>query len=238
MTIFFTGIILSLLGAFGNVYRGADAFAKYGLSSGIMRMLVALIPTTAILLPFKPSWEVWVISYPLILYFSLTAGWGTWFHIRSQVGWKHNLDAFWVEIIMLNLVGKHWLPAGEKSPRQDSWLGKKTIIHSPTGYVRSFTWYIFYNFLAMSFRGLGFGICVVSILCYIHGFHPFYMLILGLSFTMGVCYHIWYDFEDVEKLDKLPKFLNHAPNALGEFLYGAIVLGGPVYWICVLISLT
>jgi hypothetical protein len=171
INILLTSILLSFLGSYGNVIRGGlDVLNSNKIPHGVKRILIAMIPTFAILSPFEPDWKVWVISFPFILYFSLVAGWGTWFHIRSTSGWRHNFDAPWVEIILTMIMGKHWIPEGETSPREKG-IGYFTVKKSRTGFSRSLYWYSSYNILGMGFRGLGFGLTVCGILLFLDGWN-------------------------------------------------------------------
>jgi len=231
--------------AFLNRWRGGwfDKFQfknkiveKIVTSQTFSRTLITLICCYSIFfnLGFPSILEALAI-FLLVLYFSLVAGWGTWFSIKGTDGWKHNVDAFWVEILMTWISGKHWIPKGEKTVRSDSWLGRFTIEKSPNGRVRSQDWYLFYNFFAMSLRGLGFGAVITFIFCYLEQPHPSMILFCAISYMMGLCYYIWYDLK--ESGVNFPSFLD-GNTKLGEFLYGGLILGGGLYFCSFLVSIS
>ena len=136
---------------------------------------------------------------------------------------------------MPKVMGKHWIPRNKKTIRQDSWLGRYTIEQSPTSFERDEDWCIMYNYFAMSLRGLGFGLIVTLIFCYLKEFNASMILFLALSSLMGIFYYIWHDLKSNNI--KLPKFIDGSTK-LGEFLYGGIILGGGLYFCAFLVAIS
>lgn len=240
----FNIIFTTIACAFLNRWRGGwfDKFEfknklleKIITSQTLSRFLITSICCFSIFfnLGFPKITEA-VIIFLLVLYFSLVAGWGTWFDIKSTEGWKHNLDAFWVELIMPKIMGKHWIPRGRKTIRQDSWLGRYTAEKSPTSFERDEDWCITYNYFAMSLRGLGFGLIVTLIFCYLKEFNASMILFLALSFLMGIFYYIWHDLK--ANNIKLPEFIDGSTK-LGEFLWGGTI-GGGLYFCSFLVAIS
>lgn len=238
-------VSVTLACAFLNRWRGGwfDEFhfknkflKKIVTSQTLSRILITSICCFSIFfnLGFPSILEATIIFF-LVLYFSLVAGWGTWFDIKSTQAWKHNVDAFWVELIMPKIMGKHWVPRNKETIRQHSWLGRYTIEQSPTSFERDESWCIMYNYFAMSLRGLGFGLIVTFIFCYLKEFNASIILLLALSSLMGIFYYIWHDLK--ANNIKLPEFINGSTK-LGEFLWGGITLGGGLYFCSFLVGIS
>lgn len=231
-------IAISLTCGLVNVFRGgwSDNFSmkpwvrKIIASQTLCRFIIIGLTTYSVLSPFPfQGYPFTILTFLTLLYFGLIAGWGTWFFIDSRDGWKHNFDAFWVEILMTLFMGKHWIPEGETCKREQSRWTSWTVEESPTGEARPQRWCEDYNLYAMSLRGFGFGLVVCIILCKLGGLNPLFIIMIILSLNMSIYYCKWYDYRDVNKLDRLPKFMRDSNNRLGEFLYGLLALGAAPY---------
>lgn len=228
-------IILSILGGLLNRWRGGWEIRYLDkIPHQVRRLIVCLIPTIALLLPFRDcvSWWVWPISYFLFLIIGLIPGWGSWFFIgRAPDSWKHNSDAFWAEFISYLVYGPKWIPfkndltIEELSKLRDRY----DVEYSPTRKIRPIEWRIKMERFAMNVRGLGFTV-PQALLLYFYFFYAHDVLLWSVIFIAPLGYLMGYLYEVgfFLNMKKFPSWLNMTTN-LGEFLTGFIILGGGMY---------
>lgn len=222
--------LLTISGAFINRWRGGWEISWIKIESHqIKRLVVCIIPTLSLLLPFYDvaDWYIWPICYLLFLIIGIVPGWGSWFFIgRDKDSWKHNEDAFWVEPICFLFYGYKWIPADKKDlsdKELNNIKGRFNYRNSPTGEVRPLQWRIKMEKLAMSIRGLGITIPVSIFLLFYFDCYSF-IIIAPVGYLMGCCYAIGFYLD----LNRFPSWLSITTN-VGEFLTGGLIFGAGIF---------
>lgn len=245
-TLIASGIALSITGGLWNRIRGgwSKGMGKFmsSLSHGFRRILMALITTFCLYIPFfllkedsfstvDFGWfmSVWVVS----LVFGLLPGWGSWFRIGRDVNsYKHNKDAYLGELIPYLVYGYKWIPEYHQLGH-DSFMkliGRFNIIASPTGSIRPIEWRKKYERLAMAIRGLYITVPAPLVFAlHMHFSFDLNLWLIALVFPTGLlmalCYEVgwWIDNDNF-----LPRFMR-STTELGEVLAGASIMSGILF---------